>query len=89
MSGIGSGDNGELTFLDIISIISFCVGLQNLELNITEQDITNQTQELDERLHTVVDDIHMHLQMQDKKIDTILEEIRNDKDKRFGGSDQG
>lgn len=89
MSGIGSGNNGELTFLDIISIISFCVGLQNLELNITEQDINNQTQELDERLHVVVDDIHMHLQMQDKKIDTILEEIRNDKDKRFGGSDQG
>ena len=89
MSGIGSGNNGELTFLDIISIISFCVGLQNLELNITEQDITNQTQELDERLRNVVDDIHRHLKQQDEKIDTILEVINNDQNKRFGGSDQG
>lgn len=84
MSGFGSGDNGELTFLDLLSIISFCVGLQNLELNITEQDINDQTQELDKRLRMVVDDIHRHLKAQDVKIDRILEVIENDKDQESG-----
>ena len=76
---IGSDENGQFTFLDIISLISFCVGLQNLELNITENDINEQTQELDKRLHSVVDDIHKHLQEQDAKIDRILEVIEHDK----------
>lgn len=70
---IGSGDNGEITFLDAIAIISFCVGLQNLDLNIAQEDLDNQTHELDARLHAVVDDIHRHLQAQDAKIDKILE----------------
>ena len=81
MSGIGSGDNGELTFLDIISIISFCVGLQNLDLNLAQEDLDAQTQELDERLRNVVDDIHNHLSVQDTKLNMILsrlEVISND-----------
>ena len=54
MKGLGSGDNGELTFLDMLSVISFYVGLQNLELNIGQKDLDNQTQELDRRLKEVV-----------------------------------
>ena len=77
MNGIGSGENGNLTFLDMLSIISFCVGLQNLDLNIEQQDLDNQTQELDRRLRDVVNDIHIHLQDQDRKIDEILTEVRN------------
>lgn len=79
MTGLGSGENGEWTFLDIITIVGFIVGLQNLDLNIAQEDLDNQTQELDARLHRVVDDIHKHLQMQDDKIDRILEELRHDK----------
>ena len=72
-------DNGDLTFLDLIALISFCVGLQNLDLNIAQEDLDNQTQELDRRLHEVVDNIHQHLQEQDKKINHIIEVIDNDK----------
>ena len=79
MNGLGSGSNGEFTFLDIISIISFCVGLQNLDINLAQEDLDNQTQELDRRLRTVVDDIHEHLQMQDEKIDMILEVLNGTK----------
>ena len=75
---MGSGNNGEFTFLDWISIISFCIGLQNLDLNITASDIDGQTQELDKRLRAVVDDIHIHLQEQDKKLDMILEVIKDE-----------
>lgn len=82
MNGLGSGNNGEWTFLDIITLVGFFVGLQNLDLNIAQEDLDNQTQELDARLHLVVDDIHKHLKEQDRKIDLILEEMRHDKNQR-------
>ena len=71
-------NKNELTFIDVLSIISFCVSLQNLDLNLSQNDLDKQTQELDSRLKRVVDDIHLHLQEQDKKIDLILAEVRND-----------
>ena len=78
MSGLGSGAGGEWTFLDIIGLMGFCIGLQNLDLNISQENLDNQTQELDARLRGVVDDIHQHLTNQDIKIDRILEELTND-----------
>ena len=80
---ITSGD--EITLLDLMAIISFCVGLQNLDLNLAQEDLDNQTQELDARLKRVVDDIHKHLKEQDAKINKILEVLENDKDKESGG----
>lgn len=80
MSGLGSGDRGEWTFLDILSIASFCISLQNLDLNISQENLDNQTQDLDRRLRAVVDDIHQHLKNQDTKIDkilSILEELKH------------
>ena len=73
MRGLGSGSDGEWTFIDIISLIGFCVGLQNLDLNISQENLDNQTQELDAKLHEVVNDIHNHLALQDEKINRILE----------------
>ena len=78
MKGLGSGVDGEWTFIDLISLIGFCVGLQNLDLNISQENLDNQTQELDAKLREVVDDIHQHLTEQDKKIEKILEVISND-----------
>lgn len=80
MCGLGSGENGEFTFLDIISIISFLVGLQNLDMNITQEDMQNTTEKLDRALRIEVADIHNHLQEQDKKIDKLLEILSNRKE---------
>ena len=74
---IGSADDGQLTFLDLIAIISFWVGLENLELNVAQEDLDRQTQELDARLRRAVDDIHEHLQDQDIKLTKILEVLNN------------
>lgn len=63
---IGSGQNGEWTFLDIISLVSFFVGLQNLDMNITQEDVQATADK-------ILKEIHSHLEMQDKKIDKILE----------------
>ena len=65
-------------FLDSIAVISFLVGLQNLDLNISQENLDNQTQELDKRLRTVVDDIHNHLKEQDRKIDLIWSKLNEE-----------
>jgi len=78
MRGIGSGADGEWTFLDMLTIMGFCIGLQNLDLNISQENLDNQTQELDAKLRAVVDDIHQHLKLQDQKIDRIVEVLEHD-----------
>ena len=74
---MGSGNNGEWTFLDLLTLMGFCIGLQNLELNISQDDLQNETERLDKALREYVENIHSHLEVQDKKLDYILEVIKN------------
>ena len=77
MKGLGSGDYGEFTFLDYITLVSFFIGLENLDLNITQEDMDKQTADLDARVNTQIHDalteIHQHLEIQDNKLDKLLE----------------
>lgn len=57
-------DNGQLDFLDILSIMSFYIGVLNLELNITQSDLEAKTE-----------DIHNHLEEQDRKLSEIIEKL--------------
>ena len=69
--------NEQLSFIDLLSIMSFCIGLMNLEINITQEDIDNQTQ-------TLLNEIHSHLDIQDNKLDNIiarLEKLEYEKDR--------
>lgn len=72
MNKIGSGDNGELTFLDIIALLSFGIAMENLDLNITQEDFQKTTTKLDEALKKEVNDIHSHLTVQDAKLNYII-----------------
>lgn len=61
-------DREQLSFIDLLSIMSFCIGVMNLELNVTAEDIDNQTQ-------TLLNEVHTHLEMQDNKLDNIIERL--------------
>ena len=80
MMGFGSGDNGEWTFLDIITLISFIVGLQNLELNVTQESLDKQTADLkkqvDAEVKFALEEIHSHLELQDAKLDRLEDKIK-------------
>ena len=68
--------NEQLSFIDLLSIMGFCIGVMNLELNVTAEDIDNQTQ-------TLLNEVHAHLETQDNKLDNIiqrLEKLENGKD---------
>ena len=79
MNGLGSGDNGEFTFLDIITILGFSIGIANFNENITQSDMQDLKKRLSDRIEDVLNDIHHHLQEQDEKIDMILEELNASK----------
>ena len=79
MKGLGSGENGEFTFLDAITLISFVVGLQNLDLNITQDNLDRQTadlkKEVDAEVRKALEEIHSHLATQDAKLNIIMERL--------------
>lgn len=80
MGGLGSGQNGQFTFLDTISLISFLIGVMNLNENLSQSDKQDLVQELNKKAEQLLTEIHTHLENQDKKLDKILEllEARND-----------
>lgn len=55
-------------FMDAINIASFIIGLQNLDLNITANDIDNQTQVILDDLHKYLDKQDRHLTAQDRHL---------------------
>lgn len=70
--------NEQLSFIDLLSIMSFCIGIMNLDLNVSAEDIDNQTQ-------TLLNEIHSHLKQQDNKLDNIisrLEKLDYEKDRQ-------
>ena len=69
--------NNELTFIDLISLMSFAIGLQNLDLNATQEDAQQLQKELSDKTNVILSEIHTHLEEQDKKIDTLLEVVKN------------
>lgn len=78
MKGLGSGDNGEFTFLDTLSLMSFFMGIMNYGENLTQGDKQELQESLSQKAEFLLNEIHSHLQKQDEKIDKILEVIKND-----------
>ena len=78
---LGSGSNGELTFLDALSLASFLIAIQNLDMNLTQDDKQDIQHQFDQRLSQTMSEVHNHLEIQDDKIDMILkrlEDMKND-----------
>ena len=58
----------QFTIMDVLNIISFYIGLKNLDLNFT-QDTAGKM------LDIAVNDIHAHLKEQDEKLALIMQEL--------------
>ena len=75
MSGLGSGENGQFTFLDSLALISFIVGILNYEENLTQSDKQDLQDQLNSKIDLLLKEIHSHLKEQDKKLDKIMEAL--------------
>ena len=79
--GLGSGENGQFTFLDSLCILGFFISLMNLDENLSQGDKQDLQNDLSEKMETILSEIHGHLQKQDKKLERVeklLEELTND-----------
>lgn len=68
-------NNQQLSLLDILNILSFIIGLLNLNENLTQGDKQDLMKALDNKTSLMLDEIHQHLQEQDVGIKTILKKL--------------
>ena len=69
-------NTSNIEFLDILNILSFIIGIKNLNKNLSQSKAADL-------LSAAVDDIHKHLAEQDRKIELILDILggnNNEKD---------
>ena len=66
--------NGQLEVLDILTIVSFILQVQNQGRIIDLADVQDE-------INRAVEDIHRHLQEQDYKIDHIIEVMEIEADR--------
>ena len=70
-----NNNNNQLEFLDMLNIASFCIGLMNLNSNLTQNDKQELEEQLNKSVQKLLQEIHTHLEQQDKKIDLILKKL--------------
>lgn len=70
-------NNEQLGLLDIISIMSFVIALMNLDENLTQGDKQELLEELSNKTNLMLNEIHSHLEVQDNKLDEIMEALKN------------
>ena len=75
MQKLGSGPDGQFTFLDMVSLLSFLIGTANLQENLTQGDKQDLMETFSKKADDLLEEIHRHLREQDNKIDKILEEL--------------
>lgn len=78
--------NREWDFLDWISVMSFLIGVATYDENLTQGDKQDLLHEVDEATEQAIQKVREHLAEQDKKIDKILEMLKNE-DQTLHGSD--
>ena len=65
----------QLSFIDMLGIASFAIGLENLEENLTQGDKQDLQKDLSDKADLLLKEIHEHLERQDQKIDEILRRL--------------
>lgn len=74
-------DNGQLDFIDVLSVLSFVLALINLDENLSQSDKQELIGEFNDKASLLLSEIHEHLEQQDSKLSLIeqtLKEIKND-----------
>ena len=63
--------------LDAMSVMSFVIGLMNLNENLTQGDKQELISEFSNKADILLKEIHNHLELQDIRLNQILERLEN------------
>ena len=69
-------DSENIDFLDIITLLGFYIGLENLNANLTQSDKQDLQSDLAEKSDRILAEIHTHLEEQDKKLEYLMEKLK-------------
>ena len=73
-----NGENRQLSFLDALNIASFLIGIQNLEANLDQNDKADLQHSLTVTAEQLLQEIHAHLELQDRKLDSIIHRLEGE-----------
>lgn len=65
-------------YIDYVNLLDLAISLQNLRSNTSQEDRQKLEEHFNNKLNTLLKEIHNHLQKQDEKIDLILQKIEGD-----------
>lgn len=74
-----NSENRQLTWLDLLNVLSFLIGLENLEANLTQSDKQDLQHDMTVTAERLLTEIHAHLEKQDAKIDEIMAHLEGRK----------
>ena len=75
-------DSNSFDLLDVLTVLGFYVGILNLDMNITQNDLQETSESLDKALRAQVSEIHAHLEEQDRLLREIKERLESYEDNR-------
>ena len=75
MNTYNNNYNNQLSMLDLLNLLSLSIGLENYQMNLTQNDKQDLLQRLHNEGSVILAEIHKHLEEQDKKIDLILKKL--------------
>lgn len=64
-------------YIDYVNLMDLAISLQNLRSNTSQEDRQKLEEHFNNKLNGLLEEIHSHLQEQDRKIDLILEAVKN------------
>ena len=64
--------NSNNSFLDVLNVASFLIGVANYNENLTQTDKQELMSGVDKQTSVLLSELHAHLDSQDKNIDKIL-----------------
>ena len=74
--------NKQLNFLDLITLMSFAIAVENLDENMTQSDKQDIQQDLTDKADKMLTEIHAHLEEQDIKLNRIIKQLEDKNDSR-------
>lgn len=70
-------ENQQFDFLDLLNLLSFIIGIINLNENLTQNDKQDLMKTLDKETNLLLEEVHGHLKSQDEKLDIIIKRLEN------------
>ena len=69
--------NSQLDFIDLLSIMSFVIGLMNLDENLTQGDKQELMTELDHKTNNLLKELKKELNYQNMLLESILTKLED------------